>query len=70
MTIPSDGYADGGEPYTDEEMELIYKEEEQDYVECPLCGGIGSLMGQLGNLVWFRCLNCGIDFNVEKDKLQ
>ena len=26
MTIPSDGYADGGELYTDEEMELIYQD--------------------------------------------
>ena len=66
MTIPSDGYADGGEPYTDEEMELIYEEEGQDYVECPLCEGIGGLMGQLGNLVWYRCLNCGIEFNIER----
>jgi len=23
VTIPDDGYADGGEPYTDEEMEII-----------------------------------------------
>ena len=22
-TIPSDGYADGGEPYTDDELEII-----------------------------------------------
>lgn len=27
MTIPSDGYAEGGEAYTDEEMALIYAEE-------------------------------------------
>ena len=26
--IPMDGYADGGEPYTDEECEIINKEEE------------------------------------------
>jgi len=26
--IPDDGYADGGEPYTDEEMELMKKQDE------------------------------------------
>ena len=25
-TIPSEGYADGGEPYTDEEMDLMFKQ--------------------------------------------
>jgi len=30
--------------------------------ECPACGGLGSVLGILGNLVWFRCQNCGIDF--------
>jgi len=27
MTIPSDGFMDGGEPYTEEEMELMEREE-------------------------------------------
>lgn len=27
--IPDDGYADGGEPYTDEEMDLIAKEDDK-----------------------------------------
>ena len=31
--------------------------------KCPACGGIGALLGSLGLLKWFRCINCGIDFN-------
>ena len=31
--------------------------------ECPMCGGPGGLLGSLGRLTWFRCVNCGIDFN-------
>ena len=64
MTIPSDGYADGGERYTDEEMEIILEDELENYVDCPVCGGIGGLLGALGNLTWYRCLNCGIEFNL------
>lgn len=26
---------------------------------CPLCGGPGSYLGQLGKLHWFRCRDCG-----------
>jgi hypothetical protein len=47
-TIPDDGYADGGEPYTDEEMEEIRKEKKsknEEKVEegkqtCNECGGL------------------------------
>lgn len=30
--------------------------------ECPACGGDGGLLGELGRFVWFRCIQCGIDF--------
>lgn len=32
-------------------------------VTCKLCGGIGVLLGRLGFLRWFRCRNCGMEFN-------
>jgi ribosomal protein S27AE len=54
--IPADGYADGGEPYDDEEMELMN-------VKCPTCQGEGKFMGMLGDLLHFRCLQCGMEFN-------
>ncbi len=33
------------------------------YAECPLCGGEGVSLGGLGNLAWYRCRDCGIEFN-------
>ena len=30
---------------------------------CPVCPGQGSLLGRLGRLRWFRCRDCGMDFN-------
>lgn len=30
---------------------------------CPLCGGPPMILGALGNLLWMRCRDCGIDFN-------
>jgi len=61
MTIPDDGYQDGGEPYTDEELSII-DNDEPPYVNCPMCDGIGGFMGGLGYLLWYRCLQCGIEF--------
>lgn len=37
LIIPADGYADGGEPYTDEEMKLIESR------TCAVCGGTMNL---------------------------
>lgn len=31
-------------------------------VYCPLCNGEGEYTGTLGNLDWFRCRQCGMDF--------
>ena len=30
---------------------------------CPVCPGRGVPLGQLGRLRWYRCRDCGIDFN-------
>jgi hypothetical protein len=31
--------------------------------ECPVCGGPGVLLGQLGRRVHHRCRDCGMDFS-------
>lgn len=37
---------------------------------CPMCCGAASLLGVLGLLQWYRCEDCGIDFNRQtKDKV-
>ena len=28
---------------------------------CPACGGERAILGALGDWLWFRCRNCGID---------
>lgn len=30
---------------------------------CPTCDGPAMKMGSLGRLTWFRCRNCGTEFN-------
>lgn len=30
---------------------------------CPACGGEGRSMGALGNLAWYRCVNCGWEWS-------
>jgi tRNA(Ile2) C34 agmatinyltransferase TiaS len=30
---------------------------------CPVCPGHGVPLGRLGQLRWYRCRDCGIDFN-------
>ena len=32
--------------------------------DCPICTGQGIYLGTLGRLQWYRCRNCGIEFNV------
>jgi hypothetical protein len=34
--------------------------------QCPQCTGQGAVMGALGNLDWFRCINCGWEWSVAK----
>lgn len=31
---------------------------------CPMCGGDGMLLGQLGNVHQLRCRNCGWNYSV------
>ncbi len=31
--------------------------------DCPLCGGMGAYLGALGKRLWFRCIQCGMDFD-------
>lgn len=33
------------------------------YADCPACGGVGNLMGQLGGRAWYRCRDCGTTFD-------
>ena len=30
-------------------------------MKCGLCGGFLVRLGRLGDLVWFRCRNCGME---------
>lgn len=47
---------------------LAGDEEEYEIAECPVCGGPGLLLGQLGNRVHYRCRNCGMDFSERGDE--
>lgn len=38
-------------------------DDEFDQPECPACGGPGVPLGGLGKLMWYRCRDCGLDFN-------
>jgi tRNA(Ile2) C34 agmatinyltransferase TiaS len=37
-------------------------------VFCPMCGGEAAFMGALGILNWFRCIQCGADFNKNNEE--
>lgn len=44
-------------------------DEEIACVICPLCGAQEvATIGKLGRLLWYRCQDCGIDFNQRIDK--
>jgi len=32
---------------------------------CPVCGGPGIFLGQLGRLEHFRCRDCGMGFHLD-----
>ena len=34
---------------------------------CPVCDGEGEVLGQLGNLIHYRCRACGMDFSTDAD---
>jgi len=45
---------------------MTHEIEDDEVIEnptCPKCGGPGALLGQLGNLWWFRCRDCGWEFS-------
>ena len=67
MTIPDDGYADGGVPYSPEEMRAIHEDEDwcghkptQDAVECCNCGWLRWSKSDLDDNLEF-CPICGQD---------
>ena len=37
-------------------------------MRCPYCQGDAYKMGALGNYVWYRCRNCGIEFHRKSRK--
>jgi hypothetical protein len=43
-------------------------EEEYSIEECPICGGDCYILGNLGNLSWYRCRDCGMEFNIPANK--
>jgi hypothetical protein len=43
---------------TEERTDAYYNE--QNYPFCPTCGGTQEYMGKLGNLIWLRCIFCGM----------
>ena len=48
------------------EAEEAAAEEEDENVfeaQCPMCLGPGYLLGGMEPLRWYRCRNCGMDFN-------
>lgn len=38
-------------------------EPEPEMPECPVCEGEGAILGGLGNLTYFRCRDCGMDYS-------
>lgn len=41
---------------------------ETDYeINCSICNGIGVYLGTLGRFRWYRCRDCGIEFNILAD---
>ena len=49
-------------------MTRMFYEEEQEVEElaeviaCPRCSEVGTFMGRLGPVKWFRCRGCGFDY--------
>ena len=38
-----------------------------DNPHCPMCGRDGAHLGSLGKFEWFRCIQCGWEFEVDLD---
>jgi hypothetical protein len=54
FAIAEDGYPTGEQYDPSDDYPTV--------VECPCCGGPGVELGTLGRLEWFRCRDCGMDF--------
>lgn len=54
-------------PNQERKMSKIYEDDidENPYPDCPTCGEHAGFMGWLGNLKWFRCLFCGLEFSIK-----
>jgi DNA-directed RNA polymerase subunit M/transcription elongation factor TFIIS len=37
---------------------------------CHSCGGVLIFLGQLGNLFWFRCRQCGLEQSHEESEVE
>jgi hypothetical protein len=48
-----DEFSEDDDETDDDETEAVY---------CPMCAGEGRLMGGLGNLTYYRCIQCGWEF--------
>lgn len=42
------------------------EEEDEEPVDCPMCGGLAGILGQLGSLTHYTCRNCGAQFSSEE----
>ena len=38
--------------------------------DCPMCDGFGVPLGKLGSLLWFRCRQCGIQFQLKDEEIE
>ena len=59
--LAEDGFIDGGERYSDEELKLFNSE------LCPVCDSDNVPMGKLGQLTWYRCQSCGMEYNTREE---
>jgi len=41
---------------------------EQNYPFCSVCGGTNEYLGILGNLIWLRCIDCGMESYIEDEE--
>lgn len=48
--------------------ELGYLYVEPEPILCPLCDGYSNELGTMGNLTWYRCEDCGADFDIEVEQ--
>ena len=52
--------------YEEEYTDAYYNE--LNYEFCPACGGTREYTGTLGNLIWLRCIDCGMESYIKDEK--